>query len=551
MGRLLMNIWSVLEIKPTEEVGAIKKAYAKKLKLHNPEEDPTGYQILREAYDRALKLAKNKKVNSYDKLFEFEKDIISKEKNYEEIKSKKLNKVNFTEDFTNEKRSYESIDNTNSTVDHTNEKMESFIEEFLDKVQNLYKDFHKRIDVENWKSILNTDNLWNLNYKNIISKRILNFLLYFPYVPKEVLQELNKTFHWSEEGNHLRDLYNDYSRSFLLDQLGKEIWLRYQYLSKKEGIDYDAFLEYRRLVFDALKNKDLKKADKYLSLANEIFCDDPDLMCMKAEVYLRRGELRRAKLLFRDAININNQDKKTPLYIANIYYNNCHYSSAINFCKGLIKLDSNNIELRLLLGKFYFRQKKFKEIKKAQNIFLDCLDFESYADEARKYLNWILHNYEASYEKEPWNLFIIKNLKKLYLILGESKKAGQVRFKLKKIFSLIITIVSHILVALILVIGIVFIYRIITIPNTQISVENVTAKKIELSWDKIRGAEMYNVYMHDNTSNKYKLIGVTKDTKFTESNLEPETVYTYKIASIKDGKEDIVSDFISVKTEAK
>ena len=91
MGRLLMNIWSILRNRAYQEVGAIKKAYAKKLKLYHPEEDPTGYQILREAYDEALTLAKNKKVTSREKSLESKEFVISNEKEYGESESEKLN----------------------------------------------------------------------------------------------------------------------------------------------------------------------------------------------------------------------------------------------------------------------------------------------------------------------------------------------------------------------------------------------------------------------------------------------------------------------------
>jgi curved DNA-binding protein CbpA len=91
MGGLLMDIWSVLEIKPTDDVGTIKKAYAKKLKLHYPEEDPVGHQTLRQAYDKALKLAKDKKAITHEKSFEYKNDVIPAEEIYEDIEPKKLN----------------------------------------------------------------------------------------------------------------------------------------------------------------------------------------------------------------------------------------------------------------------------------------------------------------------------------------------------------------------------------------------------------------------------------------------------------------------------
>lgn len=53
-----MSIWNTLAIAPTSDVKAIKKAYAKVVKNHKPEQDPEGYQRVREAFDHALKWAK-------------------------------------------------------------------------------------------------------------------------------------------------------------------------------------------------------------------------------------------------------------------------------------------------------------------------------------------------------------------------------------------------------------------------------------------------------------------------------------------------------------
>lgn len=53
-----ITIWQRLGIEPTSNIKQIKRAYAKQLQVYHPEEDAAGYQALREAYDHALKIAK-------------------------------------------------------------------------------------------------------------------------------------------------------------------------------------------------------------------------------------------------------------------------------------------------------------------------------------------------------------------------------------------------------------------------------------------------------------------------------------------------------------
>ena len=46
------------------------------------------------------------------------------------------------------------------------------------------------------------------------------------------------------------------------------------------------------------------------------------------------------------------------------------------------------------------------------------------------------------------------------------------------------------------------------------------------------------------------LLGATEDTEFAESELEPNTEYLYRVASVKDGKEDRASGPSTIRTEA-
>ena len=53
----MSGFWAILELEPTRDVSAIRRAYAGKVKTCHPEEDPEGFLNLRKAYEAALDYA--------------------------------------------------------------------------------------------------------------------------------------------------------------------------------------------------------------------------------------------------------------------------------------------------------------------------------------------------------------------------------------------------------------------------------------------------------------------------------------------------------------
>ena len=53
-----MSCWIRLGIEPTTDETLIRNAYRTRLPEHHPETDPEGFQALRMAYEKALRLAR-------------------------------------------------------------------------------------------------------------------------------------------------------------------------------------------------------------------------------------------------------------------------------------------------------------------------------------------------------------------------------------------------------------------------------------------------------------------------------------------------------------
>jgi hypothetical protein len=67
-----MSVWTILDLAPTGDEREIKRAYARKLKVTRPEDDPEAFQALREAYETALRMAQFAREDEPDKPLEEE-----------------------------------------------------------------------------------------------------------------------------------------------------------------------------------------------------------------------------------------------------------------------------------------------------------------------------------------------------------------------------------------------------------------------------------------------------------------------------------------------
>ncbi|MFX0561169.1 hypothetical protein TEPIDINF_002636 [Tepidibacillus infernus] len=399
-----MNFWGILEINPTDEISVIKKAYAKKLKIYHPEDNPQGFQKLREAYDRALQYAENFKLH---KTIDTENTGLITEKNIPENIFSNPITVDLFDDFIDE-----------------NPKHEQAVHAFMQKVEALYHDFFSRIQEENWKELLNDEGMWDLNHRQFLNREMLVFLMDHHHFPKNIWQLFNRNFNWIELENDLYDGYPETFIDYLFKQISQDRGLRYSYFKENQQIDYEEYLNYRENAFMALLEKNYKSAEHYISLAYEIFPKDPELLCMKGEYYLGIKKKRKAAAVFRDAIRINPDDMEVYFYQAEILYNYNKTFQAIKLCKYILSRRSNDLEVSMLLAKLYF---KLRWWHKAKKLFLSNLKINSSNMEAKNYLRHIADKFELKLKIQPLNLKLRSELKKIYVELGETEKINNLK----------------------------------------------------------------------------------------------------------------------------
>lgn len=401
---MVMNFWHILKIDPTSNISEIKKAYAKQLRLHHPEDDPEGYQELREAYESALKYVKG------------EKETLKRIKK-EDIEVSKDLKPQLEADFLEKTPTFE--DNVNN---------------FISRVKILYDDFFSRIDVEKWREILNSEVMWYMGDKKLLNDRMIEFLIENHYLPQIVWKVLDENFNWSQQKKSLYDKYSEEFIKYIFKQLENSNELRYCYFKKLKGAPSEMFLEYREKALEAISNKDIEYAEECIKNANSLYADDPDVLLMQGRCCTIKGSLDKALEIYNALIQKNANDIYAHFYRARLLYDMGQMNKAFEDCKCLEALNFDNLNFKLIYIKCYCY---FEEFNKAKYLILQLKASSTLNGELKKLLEQvnlgIIRRLKKELKKNKNNEEIKSEIDDLYREIGrlDSKK---LRRKLKWIF---------------------------------------------------------------------------------------------------------------------
>jgi hypothetical protein len=199
-----VNGWEILGLAPTADMSAIKKAYAGKTKLYHPEDDPQGFQRLREAYEFALKQAK------YMKNMELAD-------HYETHETTKVIDVK-------EKLLAVETNSASECIIETNSPLENLVEQFMSRVKELYSNEILRKDMYQWKELLEDDAYWNLDIKQKLNYNMLHFLLdqyqTSQYrLPPTVWKLFDQHFFWTGQQKGLYESFPEEFIDFAMDRI--------------------------------------------------------------------------------------------------------------------------------------------------------------------------------------------------------------------------------------------------------------------------------------------------------------------------------------------
>ncbi|WP_334075087.1 MULTISPECIES: tetratricopeptide repeat protein [Paenibacillus] len=309
-----MSYWSILGIEATADKALIKKTYARQLKLHHPEEDPQGYQQLREAFEWAMKRAGDlERVGADDEREAGEWN----EPTYEEIAVMRQTVFEAEEDFRVPV----------GTKPHP-------VQVFFEKMKHLYDDFPRRIDPEAWIALMADDFMWNMAYQDVRVNGLVHFLERHRYMPREVWTILDDSFRPLESKEALYESYDDEVVDYILEQIRGTAELGYEcFAGKALDFDIEHYLELRQEAQSAMREDDLVEAEAALTEAAGIFREDPDLQLMRAKLYLRTGRKSEAMASLQGTLDLSPQDREARQLYAQGLFAEGRYEDVLQQCE--------------------------------------------------------------------------------------------------------------------------------------------------------------------------------------------------------------------------
>ncbi|OXL81963.1 hypothetical protein BCV73_01920 [Paenibacillus sp. SSG-1] len=348
-----MNIWERLGIERTTELRIIKKAYAAKLKQHHPEDDPEGYQQLREAYEAASKFAKEANTTVREPA---------------EAEDELSMPIYPPEDTKGE---VDQPGESNTHTVYSNGVFQSTasadpVRLWIHQAEELYDDFPARIRMESWERLLNEDIVWDVERGPELQHAFVSFLMSCRHLPRDVWQLLDGTFYFTEDPEELRERYPTYFAEYILQQLDGSRELRYDSLANApvgDAADMERFLDLRESALDMLMEGDLEEAEACLSEASAWFADDLDLQLLWGKYNLAVGNRQEALKCFGHAILLQPDDLEAYRYAAQLRYDDQRYEEALSDCERILAAHPDDQDALSLEGRCLTAMGRISEAK--------------------------------------------------------------------------------------------------------------------------------------------------------------------------------------------
>lgn len=336
--------WDILEIEPTTDTKKITMAYREKLVDSNPEEKPEQFKVLREAYEKAMEYARN-----------------------------------------------------DGTVQITPVQL------WQQQLSEIYHDFRKRINLNCWQQLFDQPVCRSIDTRSQIEETLLNFMMEFYFLPKEVLVFLNEEFDFL---NRLEELYENYDRDFIdyiiVNGINYEPTLKYEYFYPGEnGEEVD---EYFRTFFRIRKSDE--NYEENLAHLKQLSEQHPygDIQIMLDDTY--KGTDRLVEMI---ALNMKYDfDHYMSRILANELFDRKMYAEVEELCRQSEEINGKDRGISWLLAQALSFEEKYSEaVDQIQDLLRADTENEARLEDITKLRTYcndrLIEDFEKKYAENPYD----------------------------------------------------------------------------------------------------------------------------------------------------
>lgn len=361
-----MDIWKILNISPTKEKNILKKAYREVLSHVNPEDDPEGFMELRKAYEEALRLAD-----------------VNDEENADE-------------------------------------------DELTGIIRELYNDFERRIDLNEWKLLFDRNEFVSLDTSDEACRLLLTFLMTNIHLPRSVWSYIVEMLDIRARKKELEEIFPGDFLDFIINNAEYDDLIDYELFEGDEK-QFDEYIDNYYRFDAAIRKRDFEVQGELAAKLENLDVYHPyyDISCIRREIQYLNNKLEK-----------NNSEQITAFTFASEYKDKIiEYEEklqkmyeelpedifVINTCGDIRMLDERfeeakryyDLALKLAPDNYTVKGKQaevlyyLKEYKQSRDLYMDLLKINHFDNNVRvgmiKANQCLIEEYKQKLVDEPDN----------------------------------------------------------------------------------------------------------------------------------------------------